>query len=153
MEQKLPDPFVFGSREKSRPEFTCFYIFFHGRVHFSKKFYVTSCLIFCPWNKNTGISPVICRKWEHHLKLPRNLYHGNDHGNPSTLVLLCPQVLQPFVKKTAHVKIIGSCRRKKRNITCPAQTLIPLRTIRRDIYEIGFGTPFNAGLKLIQHRL
>ena len=104
--RRIPDIFLFAEAEKSGPEAAGLHIFLHHGIIFFQKLYISSGTIFRPGNQDARIAP----------EIDGNRRHGGREavalgrhriGNAAGGQLLCLNVLQPFFKETAHVKIIA----------------------------------------------
>ena len=78
---------------------------------------------------------------------------GMTCGNGAAGFLIGGHVLQPFGVEGRDIGVEAGGAGEDLGIAGPAQALIALRAVGRDVHEIAFLAPLNVVLQLIDHRI
>ena len=96
-----------------------------------------------PRHDDAGVSP----SQTHHFVAVLSVWC--DSREASERALRIPHVAHPFVHESAGVGEEGTCFGKYLCISCPAKSLVSLRTVCRDAEIVGFHTPDRVGDELV----
>src|ERR1700712_4409631 len=106
-----------------------------------------------PRYPDTSVAPDRCRLGVAKIAGVRQVlqYVGNDETDDAVVVLLLEvEVTQPAAEKRVDIEKIGGGRGERGDVTGPAETLISLRAVGRDIHEIAAHTPHDILVELVQ---
>ena len=145
----VPDILVFTAGKKACPELACLDVPLHGRVHGGKDIRIAVGQIHGPGHEDAGVAPEGDGLFGHGEGEAVPL-HGHRVGDAAVPRLFRLDVFEPFLQKSAGVKIIAGGGREQGDVARPAHALVALRAVGGDIDEVRFAAPDEIALQLVE---
>ena len=120
------------------------YPFFHHRIVFAEHFFITVRKVHLPRNYRRTVRP-----GGRYALRTQAVWNDYRHAAVGAEALLCGTVRKPFAEELFNIEIVCTGAAEHLCVARPAETLVALRTVRRDVEIVASLTPENIVIKLI----